>query len=113
MFRRHESGLCSTAAAAVAVVALVGGLSARAKADAATISRSSAMRLDAHWGGGSQRDGNGAYNRISAPFNSPNFMRGVQHVINANSGGRTINQSGICKKRSPCKLSQRAFIGGW
>jgi hypothetical protein len=121
MFRRRESGSFSTAVAdmssvavaTVAVVAFGGGVSSHVRADAATISRSPAMAFDYHGGGGDQRDGNGEFNRISAPFNSPNFMRGVQHVINANSGGRTINQSGICKKRSHCKLSQRAYMGGW
>ncbi|GAB2808267.1 hypothetical protein GCM10027176_11640 [Actinoallomurus bryophytorum] len=121
MFRRHASGLFSTAvvdmssvaAMAVAVVVFGGGVSSHVKADAALIPRSPAVAFDHHWGGGDQRDGNGGYNRISAPFNSPNFMRGVQHVINANSGGRTINQSGICKRRSHCNLSQRAYMGGW
>jgi hypothetical protein len=118
MFPRYESGLFATAVVdlsliAAVIVAFGGGVSSHVKADAAMISQAPAMAFDHHWGGGDQRDGNGQYNRISAPFNSPNFMRGVQHVINANSGGRTINQSAICKKRSHCKFSQRAYMGGW
>jgi hypothetical protein len=68
------------------------------------------LSADAHWGGGSQRDGNGSNNRISAPFNSPNFNRGFQHSINANSGGTTVNQFNLCKKKIHCKVSQRVFL---
>lgn len=63
-----------------------------------------------HWGdGSSQRDGNGSGNRVSAPFNSPNFIHGVQTVINANSGGETVSQLGLCKKKHFCRISQRVF----
>jgi hypothetical protein len=76
-------------------------------AEAATTPRSSSsLRFDHYWG--EQRNGNGSYNRVSSPFNSPNFIHGVQHVINANSGGSTITQSGFCKKRSRCKFVQKA-----
>jgi hypothetical protein len=63
---------------------------------------------DAHWGGGHQHNGNGTNNHVSAPFNSPNFISGNQQVINANSGGRTVSQQGICKHRSFCKITQIA-----
>jgi hypothetical protein len=64
----------------------------------------------AHWGAGDQHDGNGSHNRISAPFNSPNFNRGAQTVINANSGGATVNQSQLCKHRIHCRLSQKVRL---
>jgi hypothetical protein len=40
-------------------------------------------------------------------------MRGVQHVINANSGGSTINQSSFCKRKVHCRFVQKAYLGGW
>jgi len=100
MFCRRETGLLSAAGvnaarlAVVVVAALGSGTSPRASAD-------------------DQHNGNGRFNRVSSPFNSPNHMRGVQHVINANSGGSTINQSSFCKRKVHCHFVQKAYVGGW
>lgn len=60
------------------------------------------------WGGGRQHNGNGSDNRVSVPFNSAVFNRGLQHTINANSGGETVSQSHVCKQRKIfCNSSQR------
>ena len=64
----------------------------------------------AYWGDGDQHNGNGSHNRISSPFNSPNFNRGAQTVINANSGGATVNQSQLCKRRIHCRLTQKVHL---
>jgi hypothetical protein len=92
---------------ALAVATSLGGVS---HARAATTPRSaSVLRFD-HYRG-EQHNGNGSYNRVSAPFNSPNFIHGVQHVINANSGGSTITQSNFCKKQFRCRVTQKARYG--
>jgi hypothetical protein len=100
MFRRRETGFLlavrvSTSRSAVVVLTALGiGMPSHASAD-------------------DQHNGNGRYNRVSSPFNSPNYMRGVQHVINANSGGSTINQSSFCKRKVHCRFVQKAYLGGW
>jgi hypothetical protein len=100
MFCRRESSFLSAVGvntvrlAVVVLTALGSSTSLRASAD-------------------DQHNGNGSYNRISSPFHSPNYMRGVQHVINANSGGSTINQSSFCKRKVHCRFVQKAYLGGW
>jgi hypothetical protein len=101
MFRRRETGCFLFAvrvnmsrSAVIVLAALGSGMPLRASAD-------------------DQHNGNGRFNRVSSPFNSPNYMRGVQHVINANSGGSTINQSNICKRKVHCRFVQKAYLGGW
>ena len=99
MIRRRETGFLlavrgNASRSAVVVLAALGmGMPSQARAD-------------------DQHNGNGKFNRISSPFNSPNHMRGVQHVINANSGGSTINQSSFCKRKVHCRFVQKAYVGG-
>ena len=99
MYGRRETGFLSavavhTARLAVAGIAVLGSGTPSASAD-------------------DQHNGNGRFNRVSSPFNSPNHMRGVQHVVNANSGGNTITQSSFCKRRVHCRFVQKAYLGGW
>jgi hypothetical protein len=100
VFRRRETGFLfavrvnTPRLAVVILTALAGSMSVHASAD-------------------DQHNGNGRFNRVSSPFNSPNYMRGVQHVINANSGGSTINQSSFCKRKVHCRFVQKAYLGGW
>jgi hypothetical protein len=96
------------AAGVLAAVVLGAGSFACGSASAADLP---AVATGHHWGGGDQRNGNGRFNRVSSPYNSPNFNRGVQHIINANSGGRTINQTNFCKWKSYCKTVQQADFG--
>ena len=100
MFDRRETGFLSAVGVNTARLAVVG-----------LAVLGSSMSLPAH--ADDQHNGNGKFNRISSPFNSPNHMRGVQHVINANSGGSTINQSSFCKRKVHCRFVQKAYLGGW
>jgi hypothetical protein len=113
MFRRYEAtslfaAIVNASRSAAVVLAAFGvgvGMSSQVSAGAvATLDRLP---------GDDQHNGNGKFNRISSPFNSPNFMRGIQHVINANSGGSTVNQSAFCKRKAHCKIVQNAHTGGW
>jgi hypothetical protein len=119
MFRRRETGFLfavrvNTSRLAVVVLAtLGGGMSLQAGAHAAETPRSLPGATPDRLPGDDQHNGNGKFNRVSSPFNSPNYMRGVQHVINANSGGSTINQSSFCKRRVHCRFVQKAYVGGW
>jgi hypothetical protein len=100
MFRRRETGFLfavrvnMSRSAVIVLAALGSGMPLHARAD-------------------DQHNGNGRFNRVSSPFNSPNYMRGVQHVINANSGGSTINQFSFCKRKVHCRFVQKANLGGW
>jgi hypothetical protein len=115
MFCRRETGFLfaprvnASRLAVVVLAALGSGMSLQARADAARTPAAMSDRLP----GDDQHNGNGRFNRISSPFNSPNYMRGVQHVINANSGGSTINQSSFCKRKVHCRFVQKAYLGGW
>ncbi|HZE31747.1 MAG TPA: hypothetical protein VE198_09960 [Actinoallomurus sp.] len=100
MFGRRETGFLSAVGVNTARLAVVG-----------LTALGSSMSLPAS--ADDQHNGNGKFNRISSPFNSPNHMRGVQHVINANSGGSTINQSSFCKRKVHCRFVQKAYLGGW
>ena len=104
----------NTSRLAVVVLAALGsGMSLQADADAARTPRSLPGAAFGRLPGDDQHNGNGKFNRVSSPFNSPNHMRGVQHVINANSGGSTINQSSFCKRKVHCRFVQKAYVGGW
>jgi hypothetical protein len=112
---RHRNVVRFTAARRLSLLMIMGLLTTVPATSASAETRAdaqqggiAALALGSHWGGGSQHNGNGTNNRISSPFNSPNFNRGIQHVINANSGGKTVIQSGLCKKKIFCKISQRA-----
>jgi hypothetical protein len=107
--RHGRSALYAT----VFLLPAVGCLTAAPEGQASTRtgpSRHLAAVPTAYWGGGHQHDGNGSHNRVSAPFNSPNFNRGAQTVINANSGGATVNQSQLCKHRIHCRLTQKVHL---
>jgi hypothetical protein len=88
-------------------------MSLQVSADAAVSPQSLPVATFDRLPGDDQHNGNGKFNRVSSPFNSPNFMRGIQHIINANSGGSTINQTSFCKRKARCKLVQNAHVGGW
>ncbi|GLY77439.1 hypothetical protein [Actinoallomurus iriomotensis] len=94
-----------------ALYAMVFLLPAVACLTAAPESRASTRAgLAMYWGGGDQHNGNGSHNRVSAPFNSPNFIRGAQTIINANSGGATVTQTQLCKRRVRCRLSEKSHL---
>jgi hypothetical protein len=119
MFRRRETSslfaaVVNTSRSAVVVVAaLGGGMSLQGNAAAATVPRSLPVATFDRLPGDDQHNGNGKFNRVSSPFDSPNFNRGVQHVINANSGGVTAVQSSFCKKKVRCRFAQKVHVGGW
>ena len=118
MFRHYEATLLfaaivNTSRSAMVVLAALGvGMSLQVSAGAAVTPRSLPVAALDRLPGDDQHNGNGKYNRISSPFDSPNFMPGIQHVVNANSGGSTINQAGFCKRRAHCKIVQKAHVGG-
>ncbi len=85
---------------------ILGGASLQVNAEAATLPAYDHFH-------GHQSNGNGSYNRISSPANSPNFNTGIQHIINANSGGNTVVQASVCKRRHYCWVSQRSYVHGW
>jgi hypothetical protein len=57
-----------------------------------------------------QHNANGVHNRMASVINSPNFMQGMQEVTNSNAGGNIITQNALCKRRTFCRLSNRAHI---
>lgn len=106
MLGRHGG---SALYAMVFLFTAMGCLTAAPESQASTRTGLAAMP-GMHWGDGEQHNGNGSHNRISSPFNSPNNIRGPQTVINANSGGATVNQSQFCKRRIHCRLTQKVHL---
>jgi hypothetical protein len=106
MLGRHER---SVLYAMAFLLPAVGCLTVAPESQASTRTGLS-HHLAAYWGGGHQHNGNGSHNRVSAPFNSPNFIHGVQTVINANSGGATVTQLQLCKQRVRCRLSEKSHL---
>lgn len=111
MLGRHGG---SALYAMVFLFTVVGCLTAAPESQASTrtgLSHHLAAVPTRYWGdGGHQRNGNGTHNRVSAPSDSPNFIRGVQTVINANSGGATVTQLQLCKRRVRCRLTEKSHL---
>lgn len=105
MLGRRERGALY---AMVVLLPAVGCLTTATETQAST--QRLAVAPAVYRGGGHQHDGNGSHNRVSAPFNSPNFIRGAQTVINANSGGATVTQVQLCKHRVRCRLSEKSHL---
>jgi hypothetical protein len=56
---------------------------------------------------GRQRFGNGVRNSTLTSINSITAPKGVQNLIIGNTGGKTFDQVGFCKKRHTCIISQK------
>ncbi|MFB9837507.1 hypothetical protein [Actinoallomurus acaciae] len=106
MLGRHKGGALY---AMVFLFTAMGCLTAAPESRASTRTGPAAMP-GMHWGDSDQHNGNGRHNRISAPFNSPNNIRGVQTIINANSGGATVTQTQLCKRRVRCRLRENSHL---